>query len=61
VPGHLNLEQEWEQLEAIQVVLEAATRKQHKDSARQDFVSAALHYSFQRKVLQAGLRVARSQ
>lgn len=59
--GHLSLEQELVQLEAIQVVLEAAEGKQRKGLGGQDFASAAHHYSCQRKVLQAGLRVARSQ
>jgi hypothetical protein len=59
--GHLSLEWQQVQLVAIQVVLEAAEEKQRKDSVGQDFASAAHHYSCQRKVLQAGLRVARSQ
>lgn len=59
--GHLSLGQRQVQLVAIQVVLEAAEGKQRMDATGQDLASAAHHYSCQRKELQAGLRVARSQ
>jgi hypothetical protein len=59
--GHLIREQEQVQLVAIQVVLEAAGEKQRTGLAGQDSGSAAHHYSCQQKLLQAGLRVARSQ